>query len=170
MFVRLAATLGVGLTLTLSAAQSVVTRPELAVAVVDGRLAWGPIALGMSVGEVEKAIGQTLALTPNVDDAGACSGLEASVLILKQRVTLTIGVREDRSQVIGIRIALPTPRNVREIAAGLKTQMPELRFSSTDPSMTEARSTKPLYVLEKGLVQGVLIDRAWVWISRGCWG
>ena len=165
-----AAALGLSLTVTALAAQRAVTRPESAVGLVDGRLTWGPIALGMSVSDVEKAIGQTLMLTPSVDDTGQCSGLEASPLILKQHVTLTVGAREGRSQLIAIRVALPSPRDLREIVAGLKAQVPELRFLSHDPSMTEARSPKPLYVLEKDPLQGVLVDpRAWLSISRSCW-
>jgi hypothetical protein len=162
--------LGLGLTIVVAAQQRAVTRPESAVGLVDGRLTWGPIALGMSAAEVEKAIGQTLVLEPNVDDTSPCSGLEASPLILKQKVTLTIGVRDERSQLIAIRVALPSPRELREIVAGLKTQVPALRFLSHDASMTEARSTKPLYVLEKDPQQGVLVDpRAWLLISRSCW-
>jgi hypothetical protein len=164
------AALGLGLTVALSAGQRAVSRPELAVGLVNGRLAWGPLALGMSVGEVEKAIGQTLRLSPNVDDTGQCGGLEASVMILKQQVGLTIGVREGRSQLIAIRVAFPSARDLRDVAAGLKAQVPDLRFLSRDPAMTEARSARPLYVLTNDHLQGVLVDpRAWLSISRACW-
>ena len=169
MRLALAAALGIALAVDASAVQVKPPRPETSVSVVNGKLAWGKLVLGMSVTEVENVLAESLVLKPT-DPKSACHGREAVVEAQKQRVTVTFAMSQAGGRLIGIHVPFLAPRDLKEVANGLKAQVPDLRYRSSSPKVSEAVDPTPLYVLPQNDQQAVLINAgAGLSIGVGCW-
>jgi hypothetical protein len=146
-------------------------RPENAVSLVGGKLAWGKLVLGMTVKEVESVLHAGLVFRPG--GGAGCTGPEAEVEWQKQRATLTFSGAEADSRLVDIFVPFLTPRDLPEVVTALKKQVPVLRYEPSPHEVSpisEKDNLKPLYVLRDDAQQGVLIgpDEG-LWISRGCW-
>lgn len=147
-------------------------RPETAVSLVGGKLAWGKLVLGMTVKDVERLLAKALVFRPATGD-GACSGPEAEVEWQKQRLMLTFSGPAPDGGLVDIFVLFAAPRDLREVVAALKTQVPALRYQPSAHDVkpvSEKDNPKPLYLLSNDPGQGVLVgpDEGF-WISRGCW-
>jgi hypothetical protein len=172
MRMTLAATLGIALAVDLSAAQVKPPRPETSVSVVNGKLAWGKLVLGMNTKQVEGVLAEGLVFRAGVGEAG-CDGPEADVESQKQRLTLTFTGKQPDDRLVDIFVPFLAPRDLREVAAALKAQIPALQYrpSPLDPTpVAEKDNLKPLYLLRNDPKQGVLVGAdEGIWISLGCW-
>jgi hypothetical protein len=147
-------------------------RPETAVSLVGGKLAWGKLVLGMTVKEVESVLGRGLVLRPGSGDAG-CSGPEADAQSGNQRLTLTFSDAGPDGGLVDIFVLFPAPRDLREVVTALKAQVPSLQYQPSAHDVTpvpEKDNPKPLYLLSNNPGQGVLVGPSeGFWISLGCW-
>jgi len=145
-------------------------RPETAVSVTRGKLAWGRLVLGMTAKQVESVLGEGLVFRPS--PGGACEGVEADVESQRQRATLTFSPSAADGSLVDIFVPFLAPRDLREVVTALKTQVPTLFYAPGphEPELPEAKNTKPLYLLRADPAQGILVGPSeGFWISRGCW-
>ena len=144
-------------------------RPESWVGKIDDQLAFGQVALGMTIAQVERVVGHKVTLAPIEDDTGLCSGVIATELRQSHRTLLTFAKRPAEFRLVQIFVPFAHARDFGTMAAALKRQIPELRTREGSVATHSGDMDKAFWELSRDPAQTVLISSTeGIWISRGC--
>src|SRR5689334_11540472 len=89
---------------------------------IDGHLAYGPLALDMEVGTVERLIGRRLALKPN--DSEICSGFDDTVRFGAVAIALTFTDTSGRRVLSGIQVPFAPGHRLADVVAAIQRRVP----------------------------------------------
>lgn len=101
------------------------------VALVDDRLAWAGLSIGMSRGRIESILGT--ALSPTVEEESGCGGVRANIDVHGCTGRLTFSGTNAEDELTTITVRLPSGATVRELREALKQQLESTTITGIGP-------------------------------------